>query len=64
MTVKEACEAMLEGTRFIDHRGREIWITAVEHRGAVEISYGDPERPRAVWVSLVESDKYFGGVSV
>ena len=62
MTVKEACEAMLEGTRFLDYRGRVIWISAVEKGGSVEISYGDIDRPKAVWVSLSDSEKYFGGV--
>jgi hypothetical protein len=63
MTIKEACKAMISGKRFIDTSGREFWISAVAVGGAAEISHGDPDRPRAVWVHLNDS-KYFGGVSV
>lgn len=53
MTLKEACEAMLAGKRFRDQtRDRVVWISAVECRGSVEISYGDDDRPRAVWLWL------------
>lgn len=64
MTVREACEAMLSGERFTAQDGREFWISAVEIGGSVEISYGDPERPRAVWIWLGDAEKFFGGVSV
>jgi hypothetical protein len=64
MTIEEACQAMLRGERFTAQDGREFWITAVEIGGSVEISYGDPNRPRAVWIYLKDSVKYFGGVSV
>lgn len=56
MTVAKACEAMLSGRRFWDSvLSCEVWITAVEIGGSVEISRGDPARPHAVWVHLGEA---------
>lgn len=59
MTVEQACQAMIEGRRFDDEtRGRLVWITAVEYRGAIELSYGDTDRPRAFWIHLREAEQY------
>ena len=56
MTIADACEAMLNGRRFWDAiRECEVWITAVEIGGSVEISRGNPENPHAVWVHLGEA---------
>lgn len=59
MTVAQACEAMLSARRFKDPtRDREVWITAVEVGGSIELSWGDPHRPRAFWIHLGEAEIY------
>lgn len=59
MTIEQACKAMMERKKFWDsERNRVCWISAVECRGSVEISFGDDERPRAVWLWLHEASRF------
>lgn len=62
MDLETACRAMIERRKWMDPvRNCEIWISAVECRGSVEISWGDSDRPKACWIWASELVKH--GVS-
>lgn len=59
MSVEQACRAMIERRRWMDPvRNCEVWISAVEIRGSVELSWGNPDRPNACWVWASELEKH------